>query len=122
MKTFVSIISGYLSLKRSILLIVFSFIPSPLFSNKLYFPQLVFGGAYTTTIIIMNMGTPEVSSQFEVYGGTGVLLKSVPISVPAEGSTRFSVEDPGTSIISSWGMLDAGTATIQGVATFDLRS
>jgi hypothetical protein len=122
MNNLVRIICGVLPLKRCVLLLAFSLIPSALFSNKLYFPQVVFGGGYTTTITIMNVGESDVSSPFEVYGRTGVLLKSVPISVPGEGSTRISLEDPGTSIVSSWGMLDAGAGKIQGVATFDFRS
>src|SRR5687767_236409 len=97
-----------MALKRCVLLIVFCFIPTSMFSNKLYFPQVAFGGGYTTTIVLMNMGTTTVSSHFQVYSQTGGLLRSVPTTVPAGGSTRISVADPGESIISSWGLIDAG--------------
>jgi len=111
-----------MALKRHVLLIVFCFTPVSLFSNKLYFPQVAFGGGYTTNIVFMNMGTTTVSSDFEVRDQTGALIRSIPTNVPAGGSVRISVVDPGESIISSWGTLDAGMGTIQGVATFDVRS
>jgi len=111
-----------MTFKRYFLLIAFCFIPTSLFSNKLYFPQVAFGGGYTTTIVLMNMAPTSVSSNFEVYDETGALLRSIPTTVPGDGSTRLSIADPGPSIISSWGMLDAGVVTVQGTATFDLRS
>jgi hypothetical protein len=107
---------------RSVLLLVLFFIPASLFANRLYFPQVAFGGGYTTTIVLMNAGAANVSSQLQVYGQTGALVMSVPVTVTAGGSTRLTVSDPGTSIISSWGMLDAGTGTVQGAAIFESRS
>jgi len=111
-----------MTLKRCVLLVVVLFIPPSLFANKLYFPQVAFGGGYTTTIVLMNMGTTNVSSTFQVYGQTGALLRSIPVTVPDGGSTRLSIADPGPSIVSSWGALDAGAATLQGAATFDVRT
>jgi hypothetical protein len=114
-----------MTLKRYVLLfagVAVLFIPPSLFANKLYFPQVAFGGGYTTTIILMNMGTTNVSSTFQVFGQTGTLLRSIPVTVPDGGSTRLSIADPGPSIISSWGVLDAGAATVQGAATFDVRT
>jgi hypothetical protein len=111
-----------MTLKRCFLFIAFCSIPTSLFSNKLYFPQVAFGGGYTTTIVLMNMGLTSVSSDFQVYGQTGALLRSIPTTVPGGGSTRLSIADPGQSIISSWGMLDGGAGTVQGIATIDLRS
>jgi hypothetical protein len=110
-----------MALKRYVLLIVFCFTPVSLFSNKLYFRQVAFGAGYTTTIVLMNMGTTAVASDFQVYSQTGALLRSVPAIVPAEGAGRFSITGPEASITSTWGMLDAGTATVQGVATFELH-
>jgi hypothetical protein len=100
-----------MTLKRCFLFIAFCLVPTSLFSNKLYFPQVVFGGGYTTTIVLMNKGMTSVSSDFQVYGETGTLLKSIPVTVHGLGSTRLSIADPAPSIVSSWGMLDAGTET-----------
>jgi len=112
-----------MALKRYLLLIVFCSIPTSLFSNKLYFPQVAFGG-YTTTIALMNMAPASVSSNFEVHDQTGALLRSIPTTVPGDGSKRLSIADPGPSIISSWGMLDAGPVTVQATAhsTFARRT
>jgi hypothetical protein len=110
-----------MTLKRCSLFIAFCFVPTSLFSNRLYSPQVVFGGGYTTTIVLMNMGMTSVSSDFQVYSQTGDLLRSIPTTVPGAGSTRLIIADPGQSINSSWGMLDAGTETVQGAATFDVR-
>jgi hypothetical protein len=111
-----------MTLKRYFLLIAFCFIPTSLFSNKLYFPQVVFGGGYTTTVVLINMGMTNVSSNLQVYGQTGALLRSIPTTVPGGGSTRLSISDTGQSIISSWGILDAGAETVRGAASFDVRS
>ncbi len=108
--------------KRYFLLIALCFLPTSLFSNKLYFPQVSFGGGSTTTIILMNTGITTVSSQFQIYAKTGDLIRSIPTTVPGGGSTRLSIADPGQSIINSWGVFDAGTETVKGVATVDMRS
>ena len=108
-----------MDLKRSTLLLVVFLIPTSLLANKLYFPQVAFGGGYTTTIVLMNRGTTNVSSSFEVFGQNGALLTSLPVSVPPGGSTRLTVPDPGNAITSSWGMIDAGEGTVQGMAIFE---
>lgn len=111
-----------MALKRYVLVIAFCFVPMPLFSNTLYFPQVAFGGGYTTTIVVMNTGLTTVSSNLQIYAPTGVLLRSIPTTISSGGSTRLKIADPGQSIISSWGMLDAGTGTVQAMATYDLHS
>ena len=108
--------------KRYCLLIALCFLPTSLFSNKLYFPKVSFGGGSTTTIILMNSGMTTVSSPFQIYAQTGDLLRSIPTTVPGGGSTRLSIADPGQSIINSWGVFDAGKETVKGVATVDMRS
>src|SRR6185436_10568902 len=100
-----------MGLKRYLLLMALCFVPTSLFSNKLYFPQVSFGGGSTTTIILMNAGTTNVSSDFRIYSQTGVLLRSIPTTLTDSGSTRLTIADPGPSIISSWGVLDTGIAT-----------
>ena len=111
-----------MALKRFVVLLSLFFIPTSLFSNKLYFPQVSFGGGSTTTIILMNAGTTSVSSDFQIYSQTGVLLRSIPTTLTDRGSTRLTIADPGPSIISSWGVLDTGIATVKGVASIDIRS
>jgi len=108
--------------KRYLLLIALCFLPTSLFSNKLYFPQVSFGGGSTTTIILMNAGMTNVTSLLQIYAQTGVLLRSIPATVPGEGSTRLSIANAGQSIIRSWGVFDAGTETVKGVAILDTRS
>jgi hypothetical protein len=111
-----------MTLKRCVFLLVFCLTPTSLFSNKLYFPEVAFGGGYTTTIVLMNTGTTNVSSSFLVYGQTGALLMSLPVTVAGGGSTRVTIADPGASTVISWGVIDAGTGTVQGMATFELCS
>jgi hypothetical protein len=108
--------------KRYFLLMALCLLPTSLFSNKLYFPKVSFGGGSTTTIILMNTGVTSISSPFQIYDEIGQLLRSIPTTVPGGGSTRLSIEDSGPSIISSWGVFDAGTQTVKGVATVDMRS
>jgi hypothetical protein len=111
-----------MTLKGFFLFVAFCFIPTSLFSNKLYFPQVSFGGGSTTTIILMNAGMAPVSSELKIFAQTGDLLRSIPTTVPGGGSTRLSIADPGRLIIRSWGVLDAGTETVKGVATIEMRS
>jgi hypothetical protein len=108
--------------KRYFLLLTLGLLPTSVFSNKLYFPKVSFGGGSTTTIILMNSGMTSVSSPFQIYAQTGDLLRSIPTTVPGGGSTRLSIADPGQLIISSWGVFDAGKETVKGVATVDMRS
>ena len=97
--------------------------PQFLFANNLYFPQVAIGGGYTTSFVIINTGTAPVSARINFYDQTGVNLAAYgrAINVPVGGSTRFTLPDQG-ALTSFWGELPAGTATVQGVATFQGRS
>ena len=110
-----------MALKRCALLLVIVLIPTSLLANKLYFPQIVFGGGYSTTLVLMNRGTTNVSGSFQLFGQNSASLMNVPVNVPAGGSTRLTVPDTGTSGTSSWGMVDAGEGTVHGVAVFESR-
>src|ERR1700730_6089692 len=107
---------------RRFLFLIVVLIPSSLFSNTLYFPQVAFGGGYATTFVIMNTGTTPVSSQINFYDQTGVnrTAYTSAINMPVGGSTRFTLPNAGPLTVV-WGELAAGVATVQGVATFDLR-
>jgi hypothetical protein len=98
------------------------FAPSWLLANTLYFPQVPYGGGYSTTFIIMNTGTTNVTSTINFYAQSGSLAFSTPINLPVGGSTRFTLSNPGPVTGIIWGVLVAGTATVRGVATFDLRA
>jgi hypothetical protein len=113
---------GYMGLKRYFLLIALCFVPTSLFSNQLYFPQVCFGVGATTTIVLMNTGMTNVSSDFRIYAQSGGLHRSIPTTVPGGGSTRVSIADPAPSTICSWGLFDARTETVKGIATIDIRS
>src|SRR5262245_7776117 len=110
---------GYMGLKNYVLLIALCFVPKSLFSNQLYFPQVCCGagGATTTTVVVLNYGATTVSSNFQIYANAGVLLRSIPTTVPVGGSTRLSISDIGQSTVCSWGMINAGMEKMQGVAT-----
>src|SRR6266700_753069 len=110
-----------MKLSRFLLLLIISLIPCSLFSNTLYFPQVAFGGGYTTTFVVMNTGTTNVSSRINFYAQDGALTSFQSINVPVGGSTRYTLPDTGP-LTAVWGELAAGTATVQGVATFDLRA
>jgi hypothetical protein len=93
-----------------------------IFPNTLYFPQVAYGGGYTTTIVIMNMGTTVVSSPITFYNQNGgILSTSGIITIPVGGSARYTLPDTGPVKVG-WGEFAAGVGTVRGVATFDLRS
>jgi len=87
-------------------------VPCSLFSNTLYFPQVAFGGGYTTTFVIMIMGTTNVSSRVNFYDQRGgSLAASSPINVPVGGSIRFTLPDTEPFTVA-WGELAAGLGNI----------
>jgi hypothetical protein len=102
-------------------LLLLSLTPVSVFANTIYFPEVVYGGGYTTNFTIINTGTALVSSQLIIYSQQGTQLGSIPILVPGAGSTRYSLSDSGPLKIG-WGVIAAGTATVQGVASFDQRN
>jgi hypothetical protein len=46
-------------------------LPASLFANTLYFPQVAFGGGFSTSFVIINNGTTDVSSQINFYSQDG---------------------------------------------------
>jgi len=46
-------------------------IPSSLFANTVYFPQVVFGGGYSTTFLLLNTGATPVVSRVSFYDQDG---------------------------------------------------
>jgi len=48
-------------------LLLLSLTPVSAFANTIYFPEVVYGGGYTTNFTIINTGTALVSSQLIIY-------------------------------------------------------
>jgi hypothetical protein len=96
--------------------------PASLFSNTLYFPQVAFGGGYSTTFAIVNTGTTAVSGRLNLYSKEGTLRSDLggQISLAPRNSRRLTIPNIGP-LTAVWGEFDAGAGTVQGVATFDSR-
>jgi hypothetical protein len=96
--------------------------PVSLFSNTLYFPQVAFGGGYSTTFAIVNTGTTVVSGRLNLYGQSGSLRSDLggQINIAPGNSTRLTIPNTGP-LTAVWGEFNAGAGTVQGVATFDSR-
>ncbi|MBI4471485.1 MAG: hypothetical protein HY646_02380, partial [Acidobacteria bacterium] len=90
--------------------------------NTLYFPHLVFGGGYSAGFVVMNSGSTSVSSRVDFYDQSGVrqLQYSVPINLPAGGSTRFTLPNTGPLTVL-WGELVAVPGSVGALATLDYR-
>src|SRR6185503_8023551 len=88
----------------------------------LYFPQVAFGGGYSTTFAIVNTGTTAVSGRLNLYGQTGSLRSDLgaQFDIAPGNSTRFTIPDSGPLTVV-WGEFNAGAGIVQGVATFDNR-
>src|SRR5262245_26630432 len=108
---------------NSSLLLMAILLPTSLFANTLYFPQVAFGGGFSTSFVIINNGSIDVSSQINFYGQNGISLPAltIPVSVKAKATARFTIPDAGPLTVV-WGELAAGMGTLQGLATFDVRS
>jgi hypothetical protein len=104
------------------ILLVVALFPASVFSNTLYFPQVAFGGGYSTTFAIVNTGTTPVSGRLNLYSQSGALRSDLgaQLSIAPGNSTRFTIPNSG-QLTAVWGEFDAGAGTVQGVATFDSR-
>ena len=96
--------------------------PVSVFSNTLYFPQVAFGGGYSTTFAIVNTGTTAVSGRLNIYNQGGTLRSDLggQIFLSPGNSTRLTIPNFGP-LTAVWGEFDAGTGSVQGVAAFDSR-
>jgi hypothetical protein len=96
--------------------------PASGFSNTLYFPQVAFGGGYSTTFAIVNTGTTAVSGRLNLYSTTGSLRTDLgaQLDIAPGNSTRYTIPNSGPLTVV-WGEFNAGAGTVQGVATFDTR-
>src|SRR5262245_18032791 len=112
-----------MKLKLLLFMLLLTVFPSSLFSNTLFFPQVAFGGGYSTTFVILNTGTTPISSTLNFYGQDGVTRPdlAVPINLAAGNSVRVVVPNNGPLTIV-WAELIAGAGTVRGVATFDNRA
>src|SRR5438132_4138430 len=106
-----------MKIRTIVLTAILYLVPATVSANTLYFPQVVFGGGYTTTFVIMNTGTTNVSSRINFYDQTGVnrTAYTAAVNIPVGGSTRFTLPNTGPLTVV-WGELSAGLATVQGVA------
>src|SRR5262249_798025 len=102
-------------------LLLLSLTPVSAFANTIYFPEVVYGGGYTTNFTIINTGTALVSSQLIIYSQQGTQLGSIPILVMGAGSTRYSLSDRGPLKIG-WGVIAAGPPNGHGDANFFWRT
>jgi serpin B len=92
-------------------------------SNTLYFPQIAFGGGYSTTLVIMNTGVTAVASRINFYdqSGSSRVEYNTAINLPAGGSTRHTLANTGPLTVL-WGELAAAPGTVKGVATIERRA
>jgi len=101
----------------------------PGYAETVYFPQVVNGGGYKTTITISNPGLATVTGTLRFYtpGGTAWSLSinstvnsQFPVSLPGSGSARFITSGTG-DIAVGWASLESEGA-LSGVATYEVRS
>ncbi|MBI4471602.1 MAG: hypothetical protein HY646_02970 [Acidobacteria bacterium] len=112
-----------MTLTRSVFLLLAYTLPTSLWANTIYFPQVVFGGGYSTTFVILNTGAAPVLSSVNFYdqsGSSRVALRRA-INVAPGGSTRFTLPNTGPLTVL-WGELAAGSGAVEGTATYDLRT
>src|SRR5258706_2215257 len=109
-----------MKLRLLVFLLVIALFPASLFSNTLYFPQVAFGGGYSTTFVIVNTGTTAVSGRLNLYSQAGTLRTDLggQLVIAPGNSTRLTIPNSGP-LTAVWGEFNAGTGTVQGVATFD---
>jgi hypothetical protein len=92
-------------------------------ATTLEFPQVVFGGGYSTTLTIMNAGAGLLQANLRCFmqGGVERTDLAATISAVGNGSTRLTLPNVGPLTVV-WCELISTTGTFYGVATFDLRA
>jgi M6 family metalloprotease-like protein len=112
-----------LNWKSLLLPLLMGMCPVSLFANTIYFPQVAFGGGYSTTFVILNTGTNAVSGPLNFYTPAGSIRGdlSTQLNIPVGGSVRVTVPNTGPLTIA-WAQFVAGSGKVQGVSTFDLRT
>ena len=108
-------------MKRNLLLLLLLCgIPGALFSNTIYFPQVAFGGGYSTTFVIMNTGTTAISGTLSFFSQAGVARSDLnsQVNIPVGGSVRYAVPNTGALTVV-WAQFAAGAR--EGAGSCDLR-
>jgi hypothetical protein len=92
-------------------------------ASILEFPQVVFGGGYSTTLTIMNAGAGILQTNLRCFTQDGVERTDLAATISARGngSSRSTLANAGPLTVVSCELI-ATTGTFQGVATFDLRA
>jgi hypothetical protein len=92
-------------------------------ASTLEFPQVAFGGGYSTTVTILASGGAPASGELHFYSQSGAERTDLAttFTLSAGGSARYTLPNTGPLTVV-WGEIRANFGTVQGVATFDLRS
>ena len=109
--------------------LAFFLLSIPCCAETIYFPQVVNGGGYQTTITIVNPGQVTVTGTllFFTPGGqdwqlsiNSAINSRFPVSVPASGSARFVTSGTG-SIAVGWAALESA-GVLSAVANYEVRT
>jgi len=114
---------------RVYMALVFLLFSIPAYANTLYFPQVVNGSGYQTTITISNPGQNTITGTLKFYtpqgGAWSLSINSVTNSqfsftLSGTGSKRFVTSGTG-SIAVGWASVESDDI-LSGVATYEVRS
>src|SRR6185369_8811531 len=74
--------------------------PSFAFSNTVFFPQVAYGGGYSTTFVIINTGSTNVSTRLNFYTQGGILRPDLgtQVDIAVGNSLRYTVPNNGDAV------------------------
>jgi hypothetical protein len=100
---------------------------NPPSSGPAYFPRLLDGGGYTTSLALMNTSDSTETGVFQVMDKNGNPLivtqvggsggSSFPYSIPPNGTLRFQTTGSATDVKAGWVKLTPGSGTSTPVGT-----
>jgi Leucine-rich repeat (LRR) protein len=73
----------------------------PLTSNPVYFPQLVDGGGYTTTVILMNTSAAVETGTLQLYTNEGAPFVVRTVDGTSDSSFTYDIQPRGTYIFQT---------------------
>jgi hypothetical protein len=116
---------------RSVLFLAFLFcISSMIQAETIYFAQVADGGGYVTAFTLCNPSTSDLSGTLKLYNADGsarvlkmggVEASQFAVTLPARGSKRLVSAGTAAAVSNGWAAFET-SGTVQGVATFEMRS
>src|SRR3989344_4848820 len=98
-----------------------------LYANDVFLPQVAFGRSeggsyYASSITVLNLGPAKATGTIKLFNRDDAKAAETNFDIPLRGSFRVVTPNNTTQALGAfWGLVSAGTATVQATVTMDRR-